>query len=157
MVGFRQWQVHGYRLGSLASRLTWTLPVTEAHCRRDRGHAAPAADCTCGLYAVHRADPGWQQTLTSGRIAYGSVLAFGRIFRHGGRGFRAQRARVLALAVPHETAMKSIFCLSCPCTAFWEAELEALEILANRCGVPLIPISELERFSLGYGQSIETL
>ena len=35
--------------------------------------------------------------------------------------------------------------------------MEALETLANRCGVPLIPISELARFILGYGQSIETL
>lgn len=131
--------------------------MTEAQCRRGLGHAAPAADCTCGLYAVHRADPSWRQTVTSGGIAYGAVLAFGRIFRHGARGFRAQRARVLALAVPRDTAMKSIFCLSCPCTAFWEAEMEALEILANRCGVPLIPISELQRFSLGYGQSIEIL
>jgi hypothetical protein len=144
-------------LGSPAGRLTWSVPVTDAKCMFGRDHAAPAAECSCGLYAHHRADPNWRGTVTSQRTAYGAVLAFGRILRHGGLGFRAQRARVLALAVTREAAIKSIFCLSCPCTAFWEAEMEALEVLANRCGVPLIPISELERFSLGYGQSIETL
>ena len=131
--------------------------MTDAQCILRRDRAAPAADCSCGLYARYRADPGWHSTVTSDGAAYGAVLAFGRIVRHGGLGFRAQRARVLALAVPPETAIKSIFCFSCRCTAFWEAEMQALESLASSCGVPLIPISELERFSLGYGQSIETL
>lgn len=75
----------------------WGDGVEQARCLRARPHAAPAPECSCGLYAwLHPADAG------SGS-GYGDVTAVvgasGRVLL-AEHGFRAEAARVLAVAVP---------------------------------------------------------
>ena len=73
----------------------WDGTLEHARCGRGLAHAAPDADCTCGLYAMHR--PG-SATVSLG-YANAVVAARGRTVL-GDRGFRAASARVEAVALP---------------------------------------------------------
>ena len=75
----------------------WSDGLQRARCLRGRTHAAPAADCGCGLHGwLHPADAG-------AGSGYGDVTAVlsasGRILL-AEHGFRAEAARVVAVAVP---------------------------------------------------------
>jgi hypothetical protein len=70
----------------------------EATCRNGQDHAAPAHDCTCGIYALHPRPRAARRVLAiRGRIG-GIVEATGAVEVHE-EGFRAERARPHALMI----------------------------------------------------------
>jgi hypothetical protein len=94
LVGFRCWRMpYGApRLQSAISNHAWQPGVNEAICDAV-GHAAPNPRCECGLYAFHRPT----RLGASQRELAGAIAASGDIEVYED-GFRAQYARVLALA-----------------------------------------------------------
>jgi hypothetical protein len=82
------------------------------------GHDAPAPGCTCGIYACH--SPFDDQTgrtpsvLRPGARIFGVIDAWGRV-EMGARGFRAQHARIRAVAFTLPT--KGIGGISVPSSA----------------------------------------
>lgn len=99
--GYRQWTLTiGMGLKSIAQDWVWPEELT-ASCVLGRKHEAPAGDCSCGIYACHQ--PTDDQVRGSSVLApfqtvMGVIEAWGRV-ELGRRGFRAQHARVRALAV----------------------------------------------------------
>ena len=95
--GYRQFDlVAGALLPMVHSEQgAWDGALERARCAKDPEHAAPVAGCTCGLYAMYR--PG------SATVALGAanavVAARGRVVL-ADRGFRAEAARVEAVALP---------------------------------------------------------
>jgi hypothetical protein len=63
----------------------------------DRPHRSPHEDCQCGIYAYHT--PGPRSWFGEAYWCEGIVSAWGRLVVHAD-GFRAEHARVEALAVP---------------------------------------------------------
>lgn len=94
--GYRQFDLAGGRLHPVvhAELGPWDA-VEQAVCAVERSHAPPVAECTCGLYAMYR--PG-SATVSLG-AANAVVAASGRVVL-ADRGFRAERARVEAVALP---------------------------------------------------------
>ena len=95
--GYRQFDLQDGGLHPLVHQAggPWDGGLERAGCAKGLDHAPPAADCTCGLYAMYR--PG------SGTISLGAanavVSARGRCVL-GDRGFRSASARVEAVALP---------------------------------------------------------
>ena len=94
LIGFRCWRMpYGApRLQSAISNHAWRRGVNEATCDTI-GHAAPHPRCQCGLYAFHRPTP----LGAFPREMAGAIAASGDIEVYED-GFRAQYARVIALA-----------------------------------------------------------
>jgi hypothetical protein len=109
--GYRTWDIHDGQLESLRSDYRWTFGEQAAQCRalactclfcnvgRERaleagGHDVPAEACGCGLYGWYA--PG-DTRLMSGQV-FGAIEVTGRVLM-GTHGFRAERARVLGLAL----------------------------------------------------------
>lgn len=91
--GFRAWTIDREgRLLPAAVGEPWTTGVNVAGCAHGHGHDAPAGDCTCGLYAFHTV-----HRQLAGEAHVGAIAAWGDMEVHRD-GFRAGRARVLALA-----------------------------------------------------------
>lgn len=104
MIAYRAWQIDDGELSSLSGNLAgpgtgpWTTATAVAECR-DRFFArphpewqAPAAGCSCGLYAYYR-----PSTVRSGPAAvFGAVEVSGRVIL-ATRGLKAERMRILAL------------------------------------------------------------
>jgi hypothetical protein len=87
-------------LKSIGQDWVWPQELT-ASCILRRKHEAPANDCSCGIYACHQPTDDQVRgasTLAPFQKVMGVVEAWGRV-ELGHRGFRAQHARVLALAV----------------------------------------------------------
>lgn len=94
--GYRQFDlVDGRLLPMVHTELGPWAAQHRAVCALDPAHAAPVRGCTCGLYAMHR--PG-SATVSLG-AANAVVAASGRVVL-ADRGFRAERARVEAVALP---------------------------------------------------------
>jgi hypothetical protein len=94
--GYRQFDLAGGRLHPMVHAELGPWAALElARCPRDPEHAPPVSGCTCGLYAMYR--PG-SATVSLG-AANAVVAASGRVVL-ADRGFRAQRARVEAVALP---------------------------------------------------------
>ncbi|HET8975015.1 MAG TPA: hypothetical protein VFN15_00185 [Solirubrobacterales bacterium] len=110
-LGFRAWHLDERGLQSLNRDHAWSPGENLADCKRaQRGrlrrvaephaHAEiPAEGCECGLFAYHSLDMAEYYGRMFGGSILGAVSCSGGIsvYRHG---FRAQRARVLALLVP---------------------------------------------------------
>jgi hypothetical protein len=94
LIGFRCWRMpYGApRLQSAISNHVWRPGVNEAICDTI-GHAVPHPHCQCGLYAFHRP----ARLGSSPRELAGAIAASGDIEVYE-QGFRAQYARVIALA-----------------------------------------------------------
>ena len=92
--GFRAWELDDDgRLWPAANRAEpWAAGINVARCALGRGHDAPAGGCTCGLYAFHTV-----HRQLAGAPVIGGIAAWGDVEVHRD-GFRAGRARVLALA-----------------------------------------------------------
>ena len=94
--GYRQFDLVDGRLLPVVHAQTGPWAVEQrAVCALDGSHRAPVRGCTCGLYAMHR--PG-SATVSLG-AANAVVAASGRVVL-ADRGFRAERARVEAVALP---------------------------------------------------------
>jgi hypothetical protein len=109
--GYRTWWALQYAelpLGALpltsvqVPRVIWT-PTLQARClaaefavgvfERPVEHQAPAGDCRCGIYAWYRP----RDTRMAQATVFGVIAASGVIVM-GSHGFRAQQARVVAVA-----------------------------------------------------------
>lgn len=107
--GYRMWDVAGMDL--LATNFghgTWDDGYLRAECFRglfdvfgvgSGQHDAPAQGCGCGIYGWYRPD---EARLHAGAI-FGVIEASGRVLL-GDFGFRAEKARAVALAYPDAPA-----------------------------------------------------
>ena len=168
VVGFRRWRIEDGLLRSTgAGQAIWDPGVTVAECETgtDKAsgdmivygdveptiHPAPAPDCGCGLYAYH--DPGIrerdQMGLGFARLAAslgghelpveiaGAVAAWGRIEIHED-GFRAERARVVALALDDR-------CLA------EDGREDAIRAAGEQYGAAVVPSHALAREAYKHG------
>lgn len=94
--GYRQFSLRRDGLYPLVHAVTgpWDGTLERAGCAQ-HGHPAPASDCRCGLYAWYL--PG-SATVSIGPVS-AVVAARGRCIL-GDRGFRAESARIEAVALP---------------------------------------------------------
>jgi len=110
--------------------LTPRWPFVEAQASCHKGHDAPAAGCRCGIYGAVSGSldslPGYlyDTAYEPDPWAYGEIGCYGRVFVDM-RGVRAERAKLLSLALPADT---------------WPAKPtldEAVQALRHRYGVPV--------------------
>jgi hypothetical protein len=99
----------------------------------DAPHDSPHEACQCGIYAYHT--PGPRSWFGEAYWCEGVVSAWGRIVVHGD-GFRAEHARVEALAVPPTVRP------------------EPVRRAAAALGVPVIDHGALEAFATGLGGGV---
>jgi hypothetical protein len=164
VLGFRQWRVDDdLRLTSASNRGRWEPGVNDARCvpgpvgMDAPGHAAPHHACECGLDALH-APTFWygQDARDDGSLASamrrmsnavsglagdreyvaGLVVAWGRLEVHRD-GFRAEHARVAAIAVPEGRKLALV-----------------ARAVAHEYGVPAVPQAELERVAPEFGATV---
>lgn len=140
LLGFRAWRLASDGAlvpWSAGTAGTWLAGDNTARCLAGGGarHAVPGHRCTCGLYALTDVrDP----RLVPGREAVGAVVAWGDVEAHR-TGFRAQHARVVALARP---------------VGAHPAHLARLERAAARYAVALVPWDGLEAEGLRHGRPL---
>ena len=153
VVGYRAWSLsdEGELVPwTLVSAGAWVSGVNTAVCHirrfaaevgdpslsRRRRHRPPAADCMCGLYALHDAtDP---RIAPSRAGALGAIVAWGDIEVHA-TGFRAEHACVVALALPLGAS---------------PVEHERLRRAAARYRVPLVPQAQLAATAHEHGSPL---
>ena len=147
VVAFRSWRLAGERLMSPFIPCRWEGREIHATCfdanrRLQRGvgwldapHASPHEACQCGIYAYHT--PGPRSWFGEAYWCEGVVSAWGRLVVHED-GFRAEHARVEAVAVPSSAAYGAA----------------AVRAAAERLGVPLIAHDELEALAAGLGGGV---
>jgi glycine cleavage system H lipoate-binding protein len=135
VVGYRAWHVEadGRLRPWTFTALAWERGANEAVCARDVRHQPPVADCMCGLYAL--TDPADRRLDFRADQAVGAVAAWGDMEVHR-TGFRAQHACVTALALPDRAD---------------HDQRVALELAAERYGVPLVPADRLSAEALRHG------
>lgn len=153
VVGFRQWLAipcgppAGYRLCPLFTctlSAPWVPGVNTARCFPSRStghqiiqHEPPGPDgddgCPCGLYARHEITDTMRRDHIKGRIT-GAIQAWGDIEVHND-GFRAQHARVIALARSSD-------------------HREQLAELGPSYGVKVLPLDHLAGYASLYGTPI---
>jgi len=100
-------------------------------------HPAPEPGCACGLYSWRRPPRAWYQRVTpnSPLRVIGAIASWGHMQVHDG-GFRAEHACVVTLAYRGQT----------PADA-----MAALERIAARYRVELVPVGELEQAASRHG------
>ena len=147
VVAFRSWRLAGERLMSPFIPCRWEGREIHASCfdanrRLQRGvgwldapHDSPHEACQCGIYAYHT--PGPRSWFGEAYWCEGVVSAWGRIVVHDD-GFRAQHARVEAVAVPAAAAYGAA----------------AVRDAAARLGVPVIGHDELDAFAAELGGGV---
>jgi hypothetical protein len=145
VVAFRSWRLATGRLMSPFIPCRWQGRVMHATCfDANRGltrgigwlaepHASPHEDCQCGIYAYHT--PGPRSWFGEAYWCEGVVSAWGRLIVHAD-GFRAEHARVEALAVPEGV------------------RADPVHAAAAALGVPVVPHASLEEFAAGLGGGV---
>jgi hypothetical protein len=148
VVAFRSWRLAGGLLISPFIPCRWEGRVMHAACYdANRGltrgvgwlaepHDSPHPGCQCGIYAYHT--PGPRSWFGEAYWCEGIVSAWGRLVVHGD-GFRAEHARVEALAIPDGL------------DRFGPAHVRAA---AAGLGVPLLPHAELEAHAAALGGGV---
>ena len=148
VVAFRSWRLAGERLMSPFIPCRWQAREMHATCFDanrtltrgvgwlDEPHRSPHEACQCGIYAYHT--PGPRSWFGEAYWCEGVVSAWGRLVVHAD-GFRAEHARVEALAVPD------------PLPRIGAAQVHRA---ADRLGVPVVPHEELEAFAAGLGGGV---
>jgi hypothetical protein len=148
VVAFRSWRLAGARLMSPFIPCRWRGRVMHAACfdanrilTRGVGwlnepHLSPHEACQCGIYAYHT--PGPRSWFGEAYWCEGVVSAWGRVVVHGD-GFRAEHARVEALAVPDRLER----------TGAAHVRRAAAEL-----GVPVVAHHELEAFAARLGGGV---
>jgi hypothetical protein len=102
LVGLRAWRVtdgHMLRPSSVAE-YTWTPGENLAQCIPGsrpvpEDHQLVGGNCMCGFYAYHDGTNTYAGTVTISGI----MMGYGRCV-HGTKGFRAEKARILAIVKP---------------------------------------------------------
>jgi hypothetical protein len=148
VVAFRSWRLAGEQLMSPFIPCRWEAGVMHATCfdanrTLTRGvgwlgepHESPHEACQCGIYAYHT--PGPRSWFGEAYWCEGVVSAWGRLVVHAD-GFRAEHARVEALAVPE------------PLPRLGAAHVRRAAAIL---GVPVIPHVGLEDFATGLGGGV---
>jgi hypothetical protein len=148
VVAFRSWRLAGGRLMSPFIPCRWEGPVMRATCFDanrgltrgigwlDEPHRSPHESCQCGIYAYHT--PGPRSWFGEAYWCEGVVSAWGRLVVHGD-GFRAEHARVEALALP---------------AGHRPAGAAHVGAAAADLGVPVLAHGELESFAAGLGGGV---
>jgi hypothetical protein len=148
VVAFRSWRLAGGRLVSPFFPCSWQGRVMHATCFDanrvlthgvgwlDEPHESPHQACQCGVYAYY--SPGPRSWFGEAYWCEGVVSAWGRLVVHRD-GFRAEHARVEALAVPGGLE-----------------RLGAAQVhrAADELGVPVVEHEELERFAADLGGGV---
>lgn len=151
VVGWRAWSARptaaGAVLEGVHSGTPWDPGGTRAECRRcppwmANLHPVPLPACECGLYAFTSLDEALRHLVAHARMlrgcgqpppVAGAVIGWGRVVQHGRQGWRAERARPVALlATGHPL----------------------LEALARRYSVPIVPMRGLRFLPLEYGEAL---
>lgn len=96
--GYRQWRWYENKLISMRDT-QWSKGLQVSECKKyseaqEDTHDSPQSDCTCGFYAHYL--PLESYAYYNNRV-YGVIEASGRILM-GTKGFRAEKARIVALA-----------------------------------------------------------
>lgn len=148
VIGYRRWAVRGETLVSAGlGEMDWQPGPNEASCEginrslrmlalteedepKDP-HPAPDANCGCGLYALRQVPEDHSATIT------GAIAAWGRIQVHHS-GFRAERAQIIALAIPDAAANEPML-------------RERVERLAARYGCRAVPACDLRAAAREHG------
>lgn len=107
VIGYRHWRLDDWVLRPRLIGPPWRPGVNTAICDKQsayalgigavidpRPHRAPGACCDCGLYALHE-PVSWGDP--DGPAVFGAVAAWGDLRVHW-QGFRAEKARIVALA-----------------------------------------------------------
>ena len=148
VVAFRSWRLAGGRLMSPFVPCRWEDRVMHAACfdanrvlTRGVGwlpepHRSPHESCQCGIYAYHT--PGPRSWFGEAYWCEGVVSAWGRLVVHAD-GFRAEHARVEALAVPD---------------ALERAGAAHVRRAAAALGVPVVAHDELEDVAARLGGGV---
>lgn len=116
IIGWRAWKIEGtpqfpqLHSATWASHWKpWTWTVAECNgsltCSRSHDGRCPGEDCRCGMYAaasrVQLVDLGYNDFHTlSSKVVIGQVGLAGKVIP-GDQGWRAEKARVVKLYVPH--------------------------------------------------------
>jgi hypothetical protein len=144
ILGFRIWSL-GVKgtLGAIAAGSIWNHGVNEAVCcpsvapsKRPK-HSSPHPGCVCGFNAF--AELGPKLRAHQGSVL-GAIAAWGDIDVYRA-GFRAQYARVVALALPPGRRVPA-------------GERERLELAAERYSVPLLAAKDLEAEGLRHASPV---
>ena len=147
VVAFRSWRLAGERLMSPFIPCRWQDRVMHAACYDanrtltrgvgwlDGPHESPHEDCQCGIYGYYT--PGPRSWFGEAYWCEGVVSAWGRLVVHND-GFRAEHARVEALAVPHSAR-------------FGAAHVERTAAVLR---VPVVAHDELEDFATALGGTV---
>jgi hypothetical protein len=147
VVAFRSWRLAGDRLMSPFIPCRWRgrmhASCFDANRTLTRGvgwlaepHSSPHEACQCGIYAYHT--PGPRSWFGEAYWCEGVVSAWGRLVVHAD-GFRAEHARVEALAVPDRLQ---------------RIGAQHVHGAAAALGVPVIPHDELEAFAARLGGGV---
>jgi hypothetical protein len=138
VIGFRQWRLIDDGLSSLTREVRWPGGTLTARCDAGgHGHEPPpAADCSCGIYAWYAPSP---RTASAGTPDYvtGAVVLWGAIELHA-TGMRAERCRIVALALP---------------LSRWRKRDRLLRV-ARRLEVPAVPHRALWTVARDHGATI---
>lgn len=162
VIGYRQWYVTPeLKLRAAHMRTQVWLPGDNtAQCQRteklDRYgrpkeckpcREAPTSKCECGFYALHSPSDFWYgkpaTSLWASAVSpdtdlciSGVIVAWGALEVHH-EGFRAQHARIVALAVP-------------------ESRRDAIVVraAATEYGVPCVPVNELPKIASEFGATV---
>ena len=104
------------------------------------GHDAPDDHCVCGLYSLRHPRKAWFDTpaWSASRHVVGAVASWGHIQVHNA-GFRAEHACIVTLAYHPDTPPDG---------------LQALEQIAARYRVELVPLAELEQAASHHGSPL---
>jgi hypothetical protein len=107
IIGWRAWRyeitVDGPRLFSVWRPAAWEPGLQiEAQCQGVwvADHEPPGDDCKCGVYAVRSLDQIRELAYERVGTVFGQVALAGEVIE-GERGYRAARAWILKLYVPH--------------------------------------------------------
>jgi hypothetical protein len=148
VVAFRSWRLAGGRLMSPFIPCRWEGRTMRAACFDanrgltrgvgwlDEPHESPHEDCQCGIYAYYT--PGPRSWFGEAYWCEGVVSAWGRLVVHAD-GFRAEHARVEALAVPGPLPRLGA---------------EQVHRAADALGVPVIGQEQLEDFAAALGGGV---
>jgi hypothetical protein len=142
VIGFRHWRMGQTGLLSITCDQQWQQATMTARCLagEDQNHhprqAAPASACSCGIYAWYTPCPRTASAPTRDYVA-GAVVLWGAIELHAS-GMRAQRCRIVALALP---------------LSRWRKRDRLVEI-AEHLGLPAVRHHDLKSIAGRYGAPI---
>ena len=174
-VAYKRWRRAPLLMSVAIAGWAWKAATESASCRGWRSHHdAPTEDCECGLYAYWYVDDNVLQMLCTpwdlpngmrgSGVVLGAVIGWGdRVVLHP-EGWRAQNARVVALAEPDGAATLALVerrragraplqadHLSTPGLNSAWAQPSLLDELAVHYAVPIVPVRLLEACATEHG------